>query len=472
MFYLARTPIPHHKDPASMRWVAVWDHLSSSDLIHWIHHPPAVIPALDGSMPQGIYSGGAVKNAPRPTLIYHVPGQGTCISIAQDDDLNLWEPLPQNPVIPLHSAEDEFIVFDPAGWYEDGKYYALIGNRNRRPGYEGDCTSLFISTDMVHWEYQGPFYQSDRQWTLEAEDAACPDFYPLGDSDKHMLLLHGHQPWRNITHYYIGEYRNERFYPEQHGRMSWLGGQLSGPESLIDDQGRNIFFGWLAESRLGGESLWGYDTEVVPGQNDQYAWASVVSLPRIMTYRKDGRLGLEPVPELKTLRLNGQHLRDVRIASGQETSLPGIEGDVKELFIEIDPMQAQEVGVKVRCSPDREEETYIVYNPSAKSLRIDFSKSTLSDQVAYRGFFTRTKPEEEDRWVQVAPLELPPDENLKLNIFLDKSVLEVFANGIQCITQRIYPSLAESQEILLFSDGSDASAIEVRAWDIEQVTPW
>ena len=136
-----------------------------------------------------------------------VQGQGTCIAVAEDDDLVESRELPQNPVIPLHREGDEFVVFDPAGWYEEeahslrdttshdsrssgvdrgptssghGTYCALIGNKNRRPGYEGDCTSLFTSPDLVHWEYQGPFYRSRREWTLEAEDAACPDFFPIG----------------------------------------------------------------------------------------------------------------------------------------------------------------------------------------------------------------------------------------------------------------------------------------------------
>ena len=252
LFYLAREPIPHPKRPGREFWVAVWDHVSSRDLVHWIQHPPAIRPKRDGSTPMGIYSGGAIKNAPRPTLIYHVPHQGTCIAVAEDDDLDEWRELPQNPVIPLHREGDEFVVFDPAGWYEEsghGTYHALIGNKNRRPGYEGDCTSLFTSPDLVHWEYRGPFYRSRRQWTLEAEDAACPDFFPIGN--RHMLLMHCHRPYRNTTHYYLGSYRDRRFTPERHGRMSWIGGQLSAPESLIDDRGRNIMFGWITDFRPG-----------------------------------------------------------------------------------------------------------------------------------------------------------------------------------------------------------------------------
>jgi len=48
--------------------------------------------------------------------------------------------------------------------------------------------------------------------------------------------------------------------------------------------------------------------------------------------------------------------------------------------------------------------------------------------------------------IQEAPFELEDGETLKLRIFIDKSVLEVFANGRQCITQRLYPSRKDSKK--------------------------
>ena len=323
LFYLAREPIPHPGRPGDELWVAVWDHVSSRDLVHWIQHPPAIRPKPDGSTPRGIYSGGAIKNAPRPALIYHVPEQGTCIAVAEDDDLIEWRELPQNPVIPLHRDSDEYVVFDPAAWYEEsgqgtgqGTYCALIGNRNRRPGYEGDCSSLFTSPDLIHWEYQGPFYRSRREWTLAAEDAACPDFFPIGDC--HMLLMHCHRPYRNTTHYYLGSYRNRRFAPQRHGRMSWIGGQLSAPESLIDDRGRNIMFGWMADFRPGAAALFGYEStaETKPEERNLLAWASVVSLPRVLSLADDGTLAIAPAPELEALRLRPRRVQEVRIRGG------------------------------------------------------------------------------------------------------------------------------------------------------------
>ncbi len=460
-FYLARTPIPHPEKPGEEMWVALWDHVSSHDLVHWINHPPAVRAKLDGSQPKGIYSGGAIKNAPKPTLIYHVPGQGTCISVAQDDDLIHWKELPENPVIPMHKEGDEFIVFDPAGWYENGKYYALIGNKNKRPGYEGDCTSLFTSTDMINWEYQGPFYKSKREWTALNEDAACPDFFPIGNN-KHMLLMHSHRTFRNTTHYYIGRYENERFYPEQYNRMSWLGTQLAGPESLIDDKGRNIFFGWMAESRTGVESLWGYGREVKPGENDLYAWASVLSLPRVMFLREDNVLGIEPAPELESLRYNHKQFNKIDIPKDEDVSLQEISGDDLELFVEIDPGEAEEIGVKVRCSPDGSEETLISYMPDKQVLRVNFEKTTVLDNVSYVN----------DATIQDAPFELKEGETLKLRIFIDRSVLEIFANGRQSLTQRIYPSKVTSQEVRLFAKGGEGKAVKVEAWHIQPTAPW
>ena len=476
LFYLAREPIPHPKRPGREFWVAVWDHVSSRDLVHWIQHPPAIRPKRDGSTPMGIYSGGAIKNAPRPTLIYHVPHQGTCIAVAEDDDLDEWRELPQNPVIPLHGEGDEFVVFDPAGWYEEsghGTYHALIGNKNRRPGYEGDCTSLFTSPDLVHWEYRGPFYRSRREWTLEAEDAACPDFFPIGN--RHMLLMHCHRPYRNTTHYYLGSYRDRRFTPERHGRMSWIGGQLSAPESLIDDRGRNIMFGWIADFRPGAAALYGYEraAEAQPEERNLLAWASVVSLPRVLSLAADGTLAIAPAPELESLRLNPRRQAGIRVGADREVTLAAISGSCLELDLRLDPGDATAVGMKVLCAPDGSEQTTISYLPGAGKLQVDFRRSSLADDLQYWDY----DPERADAFrttgtVQAAPFRLAEGGVLDLRVFIDRSVIEVFANGRQSLTQRVYPTRSDSTEVRLFATGGAAHASVVEAWDMEPVAPW
>jgi len=467
VFYLAKTPIPDPDAPDKERWVEIWDHASSRDLVNWIFHPPAVRPAMNGSTPWGIFSGDAMENAPKPTLIYHVPGQGTCISTSDDDGLVRWTPCPDNPVIPEPKQPQEYLVFDPCGWYQDGTYYALIGSKNHRPGYEGDCTSLFKSNDLVNWEYRGPFYKSDRRWTpdAKAEDCACPDFFPLGD--KHMLLKHSHRPNGKVymdASYYLGSYEDEQFYPEFHGRMNWEGGQLCAPETLLDDKGRRILFGWIREARP-----W-----------EKHGWASVMSLPRILSLRQDGTLGIEPVPELEALRFNPRHRENLALPNNSDIDLPELRGDCLELVLEIEPGDAREFGIKVRCSPGDEEQTTIVCQPGTGILKVNLEHSTLDEgvqYVRYHHFIAQDDPggiAEEKKFarVQEVPFELHDGETLKLRIFLDRSVLEVFANGRQCITQRIYPTRSDSLGVRLFARGGSALVRKLEAWDMTPVNPW
>ena len=69
-----------------------------------------------------------------------------------------------------------------------------------------------------------------------------------------------------------------------------------------------------------------------------------------------------------------------------------MQGDCLELKAEIEPQGATEFGLKVRRSPDGEEETVIVYSPITEQLKIDLTKSTLDDEVQY----PRLTPQDED----------------------------------------------------------------------------
>ena len=435
-----------------------WLHASSRDLVHWVHHPPALVPVFDGSMPRGIYSGDMMDNMPVPTIIVHVPGQGTCLFTAEDDELIRWKPHPKNPVIPSASAPPEAIVFDPCGWKEGDMHYALVGNKNKTPGCEGDSTSLFRSRDLVKWEYRGPFYKSERRWTEEYMDCACPDFFPLGN--KHMLISHVHRPWNHLQ-YYIGRFdkKAERFLPESHGFMSWPGGSVCAPETLLDGKGRRIFWGWIMEAG--------------PRTN---GWGSVATLPRVLSLADDNSLRIEPAPELETLRCNPRHRENLTVSG--ELPLKDIRGDCLEISAVIEPCDAKEFGIKVRCSPDGAEQTAIVCTPGARTLKTELAKSTLDPRVKYiwmNETWARERNIPADKRFaqeQVAPFALKPGEPLRLRVFLDRSVLEVYANDRQCITQRIYPSRSDSLGVTLISRGGSVKVKSLDAWDMSPTNSW
>ena len=448
----------HNPEGGYWKWMQ-WGHASSVDLVHWVHHPIALTPDLNGPDRGGCFSGGALVNREGiPTFIYHGIPDGTCIATSDDDLLITWDKHPANPVIPVpapgEKGHGEYIVFDPCAWLEGDTYYALIGNTI--PGQSGDGTALFKSSNLVEWEFVRSFYESRREWTDEAEDCAVPDFYPLGD--KHMLLFCSH--WLG-TQYYLGRFENEQYHVESYERMSWEGGLLGGPRSLLDTQGRRIFFDWIREIR-------GIEEERASG------WSGVMTLPRILSLASDGSLQIEPVPELECLRINPKERKNITLGTDGELNLEEIQGNCLELAVEIDPGDATEVGVQVLCSLDHAEQTGILYVPAEGTLKIDISRSTLNEAIQYPRYRSSGGNERlpvSERLVDAerAPFTLKDNETLQLRIYVDKSVVEVFANGRQCITQRVYPTRADSTGVRLLSHGGQAHFRSIQAWDMAPV---
>ena len=129
-----------------------------------------------------------------------------------------------------------------------------------------------------------------------------------------------------------------------------------------------------------------------------------------------------------------------------------VQGDCLEIIAAFEPGDATSCGVMVRCSPGGEERTLIVYDRVAKRLTIDRDQSSL-DPAAYRG-------------VHGDSFDLGLDERLTLHIFLDRSIVEVYANERACLTARIYPSRADSLGVSLFSRDGRARVRALDAWEL------
>lgn len=445
----------HNPDGGYWKWMQ-WGHASSVDLVHWVHHPIALTPTLDGPDRDGCFSGGAlVSKEGIPTFIYYGVPDGVCTATSQDDLLIHWTKHPANPVIaqpkPGEREFGKYTIHDPCVLLSGETYYAVVNRHN--PDGKGDGAFLFRSQDLVCWDYVGLLYESRREWTEAEEDCAVPDLFRLGD--RHMLLFCSHL---QATQYYLGHFDGEKLDIETHARMAWPGGQLGGARTLLDGQGRRIFLDWIREIR-------GVERERASG------WSGVMTLPRVLSLATDGTLLIEPVPEAKALRMNHRTRADAQLTADADLALEEMSGDCLELSIEVEMGQAQEVGVKVRCSPDGAEQTVVSYDAAAGKLKVDVSRSTLDSTIRYPyyrnpGALERLGEAERYVHLQEGPFELVPDEILRLRIFLDRSVLEVFANGRQCITQRIYPTRRDSVGVFLFARGGPARVQSVEAWDM------
>jgi beta-fructofuranosidase len=426
-----------------------WGHASSTDLLHWTFHPTALSPAADDPE-RGIFSGGACIGLDgKPTLVYHGCWAGMCIATSDDDDLIHWTKSPHNPVIPDVQDEDPsfgvYNVFDPHPWVEGDTAYVVLGAKVK-PHNLYDTLYLFSSKDMIHWDYQRQFYAPNPEWTGPEEDCACPDFFKLGD--RYMLSCISHP---RGARYYLGRYEFGTFIPEEHHRMNFPGGSCFAPESLLDDTGRRVFWAWVLDQRRGEGAGHGL---------------GVMTMPRIFTLDDAGQLQINPPAEFEQLRSNPRSKTDLTLEPEAELALPEFAGDVMELSLEATVPEDGKLTLFVRSSDDGTERTGIVYDPAARTLSVDAERTTLAGNVLY-GWKLMFDGWHEDVRIQTAPLELAPGEPLHLRVFLDKSIMEVYANGTQCITQRLFPTKPDATGVSLLATGAAATVHTINAWDMK-----
>ena len=70
--------------------------------------------------------------------------------------------------------------------------------------------------------------------------------------------------------------------------------------------------------------------------------------------------------------------------------------------------------------------------------------------------------------VKEGALELSPGELLRLRVFVDCSVIEVYANDCACITSRVYPLRSDSAGVRVFTRG-EARVNSIDIWRLSSI---
>ncbi|PNQ80682.1 GH32 C-terminal domain-containing protein [Paenibacillus sp. F4] len=436
-----------------------WGHWVSQDLVHWRDLPVALAPEKDQLAPDGIWSGSATYDADGLPVLFFTAGNDSAspnqsVALARstytldgNPDLVHWVKHPE-PLIVQKKGMGAFGDFrDPFVWKDDDGWYALVGS-----GIEGGAALAFASQDMLNWTYKGPFFKADIQkfpylgpiWEL-------PVLLPLGSDkqgvNKHLLLVSPVGKGADVeVFYWIGQLdkQNLLFIPDQEEPQLIDVGDFhfTGPSGMVDPKtGRNIVFTIAQGDRTS-------EMEYKSG------WAHNGGLPLSVYLRDDGRLGIEPIQELQSLRgAKRLSLRDQSLAE-TNVQLRDVHGDMLEIQLEFEPGSAKQFGIKVRCTPDGEEETLLYYDWNQAMLMVDRSKTTLH-------------PGEKCGGVQGGKLELL-GENLKLHIYLDRSMVETYANGLKSLTTRVYPSRMDALGLKIWGDGEPfVKSLEI--WDMQSI---
>ncbi|HUW20172.1 MAG TPA: glycoside hydrolase family 32 protein [Sedimentisphaerales bacterium] len=419
-------------NPYADHWADIhWGHARSTDLVYWQHLPIALAPTKDELR---CNSGCITINKQGVPMIFytHVPNYSAPRdqrAALGDDDLITWKRHPANPILTLdtHGGPE----FAGSGWdapfvFEQAhRTFMIIGadslGTERVVGiYEAEDAAF------AKWKYRGLLFRAPKK---QLKNLEVPMFFKL--DGKWVLLLHPGGPLR----YYIGSFNLETlaFTVEKEGNFTHNYGAnkaegvscdrgFSSPHIFFDKNGRCILYGWIS------------------GFKDGRGWNGCLGLPRVLSLGPDALLRQRPVPELRKLR--DRHFKIPALDLNDTACVPeNARGDTLEIAVAFEPGDAKTFGLKVRRSDDGERAVTI--GCDGKNLDVAGVK---------------------------VPLQMARDEKLLiLEVFLDKSVMEVFVNnGRQAVAKVIYPP-EKDLGIELFAAGGTAKVKSLNVWQIKSI---
>jgi beta-fructofuranosidase len=429
-----------------------WGHAISKDLINWRDLPLAIYPGPE----RAVFSGATLVEENRVIAMYHGTEVGNMVAVSSDPLLLNWEKVTGNAVISSESSTGfplPYRVFDPCIWMKDSVYYSLSGGTlpTGPGGKRQRANFLFRSLDLANWEYMHPFTEND-QYSLVGDDGACPYFWPIGDEGKHMILHFSHMSGGK---YLIGDYdkARDKFVVTNGGNFNHGSVSPSGthaPSATPDGSGGIITI-----------------FNMNPGYPSD-GWNQIMTLPMRLTLPAgDDDLRIEPAGDIESIRAGHKQVKKMVLPANKEIVLKTIHGNSMEIFAEIDPKNAQHIELNVLRSPDKEEYTRISFYKE-RGLRKNNSRSRYS-LLAIETSNSSILPDARSRAPETAPVHLEKGETLKLRIFVDKSVVEVFANGKQYAGVRVYPGKDDSVGVSIRSQGQGSELISLDAWQMKNI---
>lgn len=441
-----------------------WGHAVSTDLVHWKNVGIALAPTPGGADKNGCWTGSAIVVNGVPTVVYTggtwtaeseraarasgINPERQLVAVAadpNDPDLIKWNKIPENPVLESPPEDIKAVGWrDPAVWREDDIWYMTIGCGELE---KGGSALLYSSKDIKHWKYLHPLAVAKRnpnQDTSRPFSAMweCPDFFLLGNKP-FLLVAAGNR-------YLTGNYAEHRFEQQGEGRIDF-GSAAYAQKTMEDAKGRRICWAWLREKRIA-------EAQSAAG------WAGVMSLPKLLTLRNDGTLGVEPVPELEVLRRDSKRMSGKKIEPNGPLLWGDFVGDCVEIDVEVDLGDARQTGLRVRAAADGSEQTLIGYDRDKQELFSDTTASS-SDPATASGLGFRR-----NRGVESGQLMLEKGELLTLRVYIDASVIEAFANGRAAISDRVYPTNPATMGIGLFAKGGTAHLRSMTVWQLRPIS--
>lgn len=442
-YYQGRYHIFNQKNASNIQLRQInWGHYSSPDLVHWTEEKVALSPDHTYDK-NGIWSGHAVINDDGIPQLFYTAGKesyGVGTAFPADGDLVRWKKYEGNPVIDVKPDQfDRTDMRDQFVWKDGNTWYMIIGF-GITGSYPHGTLLLYKSSDLLHWTFVDLLFEGDPARDETGEFWEMPAFVRFGD--KYFLSVN-RTPNRGVparTQYWIGEFRNERFVPDDKmpKNLEVINGLLS-PSFGTTPAGETVTISIIPDK--GGNSY-------------QKGWAHLYSLPRVVNL-KDGKMVQAPYPGLKVLR-KGHFSLDEQLME-ETVAMPDM-GHQYEILVRFRPGNAKRFGLVFYKNPDGSEYTSVYFDRERGKLVFDKEKMSAEISAVPMQMMRQVRPGQQPaqplRRVDEDDYVLN-DEEVFLHIFVDGSVVDGFINDEDAFTNRIYPSKENSTLVEIFSDGTD-----------------
>ena len=420
-----------------------WGHAVSADLLHWRYLPCALAPDMPYDS-EGVFSGSALALADGRHLLMYTGCARAGDRVLQTQNLAFGDGTDYvkyagNPVITaadLPADGSPWDFRDPRLWQTpDGAFRALIAND--RPG-EGGRMLLYESRDLAHWSLKSILAENRNRLGLMWE---CPDFFTL---DGHAVLLSSAQDMLpkgfeyhngNGAFYMLGDFDPDAgaFTPRCDHALDY-GIDFYAPQTILTPDGRRVMIGWMQN----------WDTCNLHTRSTP--WFGQMSLPRELSV-EGGRLVQRPLRELEGLRRDGVAYENVVIEDG-ELALPGIEGRMLDIELELRPLDGLYNRFAIRFAKDDTFHTGVSFRPRESVLKVDRKFSGSRRAIIHQ---RRAKVRHDAG-------------RIALRLVIDRFSVEAFVNGGEKVMSATVPTPPSAAGVTFFADGR--LAFDVKAWKL------